>query len=158
MTGAFEALAKSLGVERKALEAHLGLLGHSIGSAVVLDFSREVNVERAVLISPFTTMQDMAKMVVGPLSFLLTDRYDNGERLAELAKRNPRPEVTIIHGTADQVIPYRMSTELAARFDWVRLVTIQYGDHNWIIDSARAKILSAMAGKNGALPEAEPPE
>lgn len=127
----------------------LAALGHSLGSAVALEFASERPVETIVLIAPFTSLVDMAKTVVGwPLCYLAIDRFDNRARLRELAASPNRPSLTIFHGTADEVVPERMGRELAAMFpDWIDYRPVRNLDHNWILDSAKDAILSAMTAE-----------
>jgi pimeloyl-ACP methyl ester carboxylesterase len=143
---AIDTLANHLGMQRADLESRLGLLGQSLGCAAALEFAAEHPVDRIVLLSPFTTLVDMAKRVVGwPLCHLALDKYDNRTRLAEIAAQPDRPSVTIIHGDADEIAPVRMSRELAAAHpDWITYVEIRGADHNWLLGIAQREIFDAM--------------
>lgn len=94
-----------------------GIVGHSLGAAVALEFATRHPPKKVVLFAPFTSLFDMAARMVGtPLAYLLTDRFDNYGRLADLDQLSARPPVLIIHGTNDDVIPVEMSRELAHDF------------------------------------------
>lgn len=141
------ALAEHLKLERPVLESRLSVLGHSIGAAVALEMAASVpTTRRIVLISPFTTLVAMARRTVGwPLCYLLIDRFDNPARMAEIASRDPRPPVTIVHGAADAIIPFKMGSTLAeAHPDWIVFHAIENGDHNGILDLAERQINEAM--------------
>src|SRR5437899_6821511 len=57
-------------------------IGHSLGSAVALDFAAHHRVQRVVAIAAFTTLREEAATVVGGrLSHLLIENYDNRENL-----------------------------------------------------------------------------
>ena len=143
---AVDRLAEHLHVERSAFEPRLCLLGHSIGAAAALQFAARHPVRRVILISPFTSLRDMARRVVGwPLCNLLWDRYDNRARLSELAARAPRPSLAIFHGQADEIVPVKMGRELAGMGrDWIAYQEIAGADHNLILMVAEQQVFAAM--------------
>lgn len=143
---AIDTLANHLGMQRTDLESRLGFLGQSLGCAAALEYAADHPVDRIVLLSPFTSLVDMAKRVVGwPLCHLTLDKYDNRARLAEIAAQPDRPSVTIVHGDADEIAPVRMSRELAAAHpDWITYIEIPGADHNWLLDLAQREIFDAM--------------
>lgn len=140
------ALAEHLGVEEQSLAGEVGYLGHSLGAAVALEAVQRHGARRVVMVSPFTSLVDMARGMFGwPLCHLVFDRFDNRARLDEIAVSNPRPEVTIIHGAQDDIVPVRNGRALAALHpDWIRYIEIPDGDHNGILDTAEAEIHAAM--------------
>jgi pimeloyl-ACP methyl ester carboxylesterase len=143
---ALEALAKHLGTTKEKLEPLLSVLGHSWGTAVALDFATRHSVQRIVLVAVFTNLREEAALVVGSaLSHLLSENYDNRKCLDELSRRSPPPRVEIFHGTNDDIIPVRMSRELAASFPaFVRFHPVPGGDHLSPLFTATDKILAAM--------------
>lgn len=126
-----------------------GVLGHSIGAAAGLIASEEWGLRRAVLCSPFTTMTDMARLMLGtPLCHLTHHRYDNISRLQGLQRRSGR--AILFHGTEDEAIPVNMSRELQDRFP--TLVTFHPVDgamHNDIFHLAWRPIGEAMMELSG---------
>ena len=159
MPGPASILRSSLGALR-ALEKHprfrnrastIGLVGHSLGAAASLELAVELmggrtpsspppgeeiwldgggGVDRIVLVSPFTTMVKMARLVAGPvppwlLGKMLTSPWDNLSRLRELdaaaaaaaadaadgegegggdvEQGARRITISILHGTHDEV-------------------------------------------------------
>ncbi|HEY8835028.1 MAG TPA: alpha/beta fold hydrolase [Chthoniobacterales bacterium] len=143
---ALEALAKHLGTTKEKLEPLLSVLGHSWGTAVALDFATRHSVQRIVLVAVFTNLREEAALVVGgPLSYLLSENYDNRRALAELSRRSPPPRVDIFHGTKDDIIPVRMGRELAESFPgFARFHPVNGGDHLSPLFTATDKILAAM--------------
>lgn len=125
--------------------AHLRFFGHSLGAAASMIAASEFKIQRGVLVAPFTSTMDMAHVVTGlPIGFLVTQRFDNEARLAELAARGPG-EVIILHGVNDEVIPVTMSRTLAARQkDIVRLVEIPGGCHNTLQSQNSAQLGDAL--------------
>jgi pimeloyl-ACP methyl ester carboxylesterase len=144
--GALEALAKHLNTTTDKLEPLLNVLGHSWGTAVALDFATRHSPQRIVLIAVFTNLREEAALVVGgPLSYLLSESYDNLSCLRELARRSPPPRVEIFHGTKDDIIPVRMGRALAERFPaFVKFHPVEGGDHLSPLFTATAEILAAM--------------
>jgi len=117
--GAFTALAEYFDVPIVLLEKNLGLLGHSLGSLTMLQFAPHVGAQKILLISPMTTLSDQVKKMYGGfkgtmLNIINPENYDNRARLKELLELTNPPEITIIHGTEDDLIPVTMGRELAA--------------------------------------------
>jgi pimeloyl-ACP methyl ester carboxylesterase len=134
--GALDALAAHLECTTEDLERDLNVGGHSLGSAAALQFAVRHPVRRAVLAAPFTSMRAMAKQVVGGgFSMLLRHDYDNDGRLTELAAREQPPQVTIIHGDADRIVPVEMSRSLArAHPSIITYHEVKGADHVSILD------------------------
>ena len=144
--GALEALAKHLNTSAENLHASLSILGHSWGTAVALDFATRHSAQQIVLVAVFTNLREEAALVVGdPLSYLLSENYDNLSCLRELARRSPPPRVEIFHGTRDDIIPARMGRTLAEKFPaFVKFHPVEGGDHLSPLFTATNEILAAM--------------
>jgi pimeloyl-ACP methyl ester carboxylesterase len=143
---AMTALAGHLHADRQKLYRHLNLLGFSLGTAAALQLAVNVDAERVVLVSPFTSMAEMARLVVGwPLCLLLAHRFDNQARLAELAKRSSPPEVIILHGDRDGTVPVEMSRHLARLFHgWIQYHELPGKGHQVYITDVPAPILASI--------------
>lgn len=140
------ALAGVLKVDPNYFEGRIGLVGHSLGCAAALQFAPHHDLDRIVLLSPFTNMVDIARHIVGwPLCNFVLDRFDNRARLSDLARRRPRPGLIIIHGDADPVVPVRMGRELAALYpDWITYHEVHRANHVSFMTKQRDLVLSAM--------------
>lgn len=146
---ALAALALHLGIERADLEGRIMVMGHSLGAAAVLGYAARHPVGRIVLVSPFTSLKDMAVHHVGPLpAWTLLHDYDNRARLKEILGRSVAPPITIIHGDHDRVVPVEMARELAALSNQINYLEIARGDHNYLLVTARDEIIQAMVGSN----------
>lgn len=143
----FAALAAHLGVKPDALDADLNILGYSLGAAVGLEFAARHPVRRIIIISPFTTMLEMARRTVGrPLNQLLLDRFDNQARLDELAARPDPPRVFILHGAVDPLIPPVMGNQLADSHPAItEFYSITGADHGFILDVAEPLLLKLLS-------------
>lgn len=142
---AVEALAKRLGTTPQDLQPRLALLGHSLGSAAALMAAEDLEVRRGVLISPFTTMTEMGRIVLGwPLCHLNRHLFDNRRTLTK-ATQMPGARFVIFHGTEDEVIPVRMGRELAeAHPQAVAFHPVEGAHHNDILSLVGDKIGTAM--------------
>ena len=129
-------------------QRRVAVLGHSLGAAAALQYAAADGARRVVLIAPFTSMSAMARRAVGwPLCLVLSHRFDNAARLNELTARPAPPTVVIIHGTADEIIPFAMGQALAeAHPGQVTLVPATGAYHNGILDSHADLILKWMRG------------
>ncbi|MFH0794481.1 MAG: hypothetical protein V2A74_10675, partial [bacterium] len=117
-----------------------------IGAAAGLNYAVRHPVRRVVLVSPFTSLSDMARRAVGwPLCKLLLEDYNNRARLRQLANRKNPPTVAILHGANDDIIPVGMGRELSETFpEMIAFTEIPHCDHNWILSVAEKQIHAAM--------------
>ncbi len=125
--------------------AQLRFFGHSLGAGACMIAATEFKIQRGVLLAPFTSTMDMANVVTGlPVGFLVTHRFDNEARLAELAERG-RDEVIILHGSDDESIPVSMGRKLAdQQKDVVHFIEIPGGRHNTIQDQNPGNLSDAL--------------
>jgi uncharacterized protein len=141
-----DALAAHLGVNEREIESRLDVIGHSLGTAVALDFATRHPVGHVILICVFTTLREEATTMVGrPLSHLLVENYDNRATLRKLARRSPSPRIDIFHGTDDDTIPIRMGRGLAEDFPaLVKFHPVAGADHVSVLGKAAREIVAAM--------------
>lgn len=110
-------------------EEDIFLLGRSLGSAVAVNSAIDRPLAGVILITPFSTGNDYARAHGwGWLTFLSGNCYDN------IGKANRiKAPVLIIHGTADEIVPYRMGKKLYDTLQVEKtLVTIDGASHNSI--------------------------
>jgi pimeloyl-ACP methyl ester carboxylesterase len=142
---ALKTLTKRLALSKEEMESRLCTIGHSLGSAVAIDFGSRHRVQRVVAIAPFTTLrEEAARIITGPLSHLLIESYDNRAGIAEIRKRNPEAKIAIFHGTKDEVIPVRMGRELAQNFPFIDFFPVQGANHVTVLSEAHDKIIRWM--------------
>ncbi len=135
--GAVSALTLKLG----SLPPRIGVLGHSLGAATALQYAAVHPVQRIILISPFTSMLDMAQRVIGwPFCHLLLHRYDNQARLNEICAAVTPPQIDLFHGGADRLIPPAMGQALVAAHPTIHFHLIPDADHNGILVDIAAQL------------------
>jgi fermentation-respiration switch protein FrsA (DUF1100 family) len=101
---AIEAL-RGLGVDAKRLV----IVGRSLGSGVAVEIAARGNGRGLVLISPFTSVTDVAWHFTGPLAWVfVVDRFDSISKLDRV-----RGPIVVLHGTADRTIPFEQGKRLA---------------------------------------------
>lgn len=134
---AVPAVAAALDISEKVLIEKSKTLGHSLGAAVALDFASRYELNRVIAISPFTTMEAMARRTMGAgAALLLRDRYDNEQSLDQILGSDSAARITIFHGAKDSLIPASMSESLAQRDasgSRIELTIVQEAGHNDII-------------------------
>lgn len=109
--------------------------GRSIGSCVAVRLAavpagQDAPPAGLILESPFTSVRELLReggsWILYPLSFLATYRFDQ----AALAHRINVPTL-VIHGSADEVVPYRLGRALYEMIPTrVEFLTIDGGGHN----------------------------
>ena len=104
----------------------LVLVGRSLGTGVAVELASKRPPSLLVLVSPYTSLVDMGRSLVGPLApALVPDRFDNLAKIAALAC-----PVVVIHGTEDEVVPFDMGRRLAAAGRNVRFIPLEGRGHN----------------------------
>jgi uncharacterized protein len=121
----------------------LCVLGHSLGGAAALQFAAKHQVCKIVLISTFTTMDDMVRATIRiPLGTLLRHRFNNLAALKAILSRNPVPEIEIFHGEADGLVPVQMGRALAQLApNRIKFVSIPGADHNDVVAESLRLVL-----------------
>lgn len=120
----------------------IAYFGESLGAAVVIGLAVERPPAALVLRSPFTSLEDMAKVHYPwlPIGPLLVDRYDSIGRIAQV-----RAPTLVVAGTSDGIVPLAQSKRLfdAAR-EPKRFVEIAGADHNDIALLAGDRLIAAV--------------
>lgn len=107
--------------------------GQSLGAGVAVEMARRGHGSKLVLISPFTSMVDMARRIVPvlPASLVVRDRFDNASKAAAVSLL-----ALVIHGGDDELIPLEMGRRLAALLPKARLVVLAGAHHNDVWSAA----------------------
>jgi fermentation-respiration switch protein FrsA (DUF1100 family) len=104
----------------------LVFVGRSLGSGVAVEIASRRPPRLLILVSPYTSLVDMGRSLVGPLApVLVPDRFDNLSKIAAV-----RCPIVILHGTRDEVVPFEMGRRLAAAGRNVKFIPLEGRTHN----------------------------
>lgn len=118
--------------------SHLVAFGESLGSAVSLHLALRRPCARVALVSPFTTMRDVARHHYGPLAVLAGRRFDSASRVTQL-----RVPLLVVHGDRDDIVPFPLGEKLfAAAPEPKRFLRVPGAHHN---DIFRPEVVGAVA-------------
>lgn len=117
------------------------LLGQSLGTGVAAEMAQRGLGARLVLISPFTSIVDMARRMLPFVpAFFVRHRFDTRSKAAGIAE-----PVLIIHGTDDEVVPFSMGQRLAPAFPHAQLVPVPGGRHNDLLTLHAIEVRNALS-------------
>jgi uncharacterized protein len=111
-------------------EARRFVFGHSLGASMATHLAiHEKGAGGLILEGAFTSIPDMIKETKWgflPVGFLVTQRFDNIERIDEV-----NIPILFVHGTADTIVPFAMGERLhAAAKAKKRLLRAEGGSHH----------------------------
>jgi len=124
---AWDYLTRERGIDPRAVIIY----GHSLGGAVAIDLAvRHPDAAGLIVEASFTSMRALAdtrpRYRIFPIDLILHQDFDSISKVGRL-----QVPVLYLHGTADGVVPPRMSRELSERTASVRtLVFVDGGGHN----------------------------
>jgi fermentation-respiration switch protein FrsA (DUF1100 family) len=125
---------RAAGVEASRIVA----FGESLGAAVALHLAGTRPCAAVALVSPFTTMADVARHHYGPLGLLAGRRFDALSRVRALTVH-----LLVLHGDEDEVVPFALGERLfAAAPEPKRFVRVPGAHHN---DVFRPDVVRAVA-------------
>lgn len=116
-------LIETKGISRERLV----LSGQSLGTGVAVALAAKGYGAKLVLISPYTSLPDVAAPLYRwlPMRSLMRDRFDSLSKAG--AVRQP---TLVVHGTADEVIPFALGERLAHAIPDARLMAVEGAGHN----------------------------
>jgi pimeloyl-ACP methyl ester carboxylesterase len=131
-------------VKRGAGPDHVVLWGQNLGGGVAAEMALRGRGSRLVLVAPFTSSADLAARVapIFPMRWVMADRFDTLEK----APRIDMPAL-VVHGTADDVIPFEYGEAIAKALPHAQLVKVEGARHdNLYKDSSAFHALVAFCG------------
>lgn len=113
------------------------LWGYSLGSGVATEMALRGHASRLVLQAPFTSIPAMgsARFPWAPVRLLIGDRYDNLAKAERI-----RVPTLVVHGDADEIVPFAMGVELAKAIRGAELLAVPELTHGggpefaWVLD------------------------
>ncbi len=119
-------------------------MGRSLGSGVAVEIASRRPPRLLILVSPYTSLVDMGRSLVGPLApVLVPDRFDNLSKIAALTC-----PIVIVHGTRDEVVPFEMGRRLAAAGRNVRFIPLEGRTHNDLPELPRLLVTRSAARRS----------
>ena len=105
---------------------NLVIYGRSIGTGVASYLAAHQPCQQLILETPYYSIEAITKHYapIFPVKSLMNYRFPNYDYLTKV-----KAPITILHGTRDEIIPYRQAQRLAS-IKGVELVTIPKGKHN----------------------------
>ncbi|MCH8297368.1 MAG: alpha/beta hydrolase [Chloroflexi bacterium] len=103
-------------------------LGHSLGAAVAVELSLTQPPMALVLVSPFASVRDMAKLTLPfpPVGWLIRNHYDTISRIRRL-----NVPLLVLHGDLDDIVPISQGRKLyEAANQPKRFQTLEGAAHN----------------------------
>ena len=86
------------------------LCGRSIGTGPATYLASKRKPGALILISPIKSIKDTVKNIIGPVQYLVRDRFNNYERISDVTC-----PLLIIHGQKDSLIPYEDAIKLSEK-------------------------------------------
>ncbi len=115
------------GLAARGVDArHVVLWGASLGTGVAAEMAARGLGSALVLVTPYTSLVDVAAVRVPflPVGLLMRDRFDTLGKAPTLAL-----PTMVLHGTADEVVPYAMGERVAGAIPGARFVSVEGGRH-----------------------------
>lgn len=118
------------------------LWGTSLGTGVAAEMARRGRGSALVLVTPYTSLPDVACAAVPalPADLLMPDRFDTLGKTAQI-----RVPTLVVHGDADEIIPFWMGERVSGAIARSRFVSVAGGHHGDLFVRQRERLLSAMA-------------
>ncbi len=107
------------------------LSGQSLGSGVAVELARRGLGAKLLLFTPYPSLPDVAARLYPwvPVRLLMRDKFDSAAKAAGISI-----PVLIVHGTADEVIPFELGQRLSQLFPHAELFPVPGGHHNGLWD------------------------
>jgi pimeloyl-ACP methyl ester carboxylesterase len=122
--------------------ARVALVGISLGTGVAAEMAARGRGAALVLVSPFTSITDMARRTVPflPVTWICPDRYDTIGKATRI-----REPTLVIHGDEDEVVPFAMGQEVAGAIAGASLRVVHGGHHNDLLQAWGPEMIEAIA-------------
>lgn len=117
------------------------LWGTSLGTGVAAEMARRGRGSRLVLVTPYTSIPDIVsdRAPFVPARALVADRFET------LAKADQILVPTlVIHGDADEIVPFSMGERLARAIHTAKLVRIHGAHHGDLFTRDRERLLEEI--------------
>ena len=107
-------------------DKNMYIYGRSIGTSPAIYLASVANPNALFVVSSFTSIRSVAGNIVGPLKYLLKDRFFSTNYIQKV-----KCPTILIHGKSDPLIPYKETEELAKNCKCKHKVVLRdYMTHN----------------------------
>jgi len=122
------------------------LWGTSLGTGVAAEMASRGRGSQLVLVTPYTSIAELVSNVAPfvPARFLVADHFDTLSKAERI-----RVPTTIVHGDADDIVPFWMGERIAQSIPGARLVRVRGGHHGDILDRDGDRLLNEVFGTGG---------
>ena len=117
------------------------LWGTSLGTGVAAEMARRGRGAALVLVTPYTSIPEVVSDVVPvvPAALIIPHRFDTLGKSAEI-----RVPTLVIHGDADEIVPFWMGRRVASTIAGARLIRVPGGHHGDLFLRERALLIEAI--------------
>jgi fermentation-respiration switch protein FrsA (DUF1100 family) len=125
--------------------AEIVLWGTSLGTGVAAEMASRGRGAELVLVTPYTSIPALVTNVVPmvPAGLLLADHFDTLAKASRI-----RIPTTIVHGDADEIVPFWMGERIAQSISGARLVRVPGGHHGDLFARDPDRLLADVLGVN----------
>jgi len=118
------------------------LEGQSLGTGVAAELAARGFGSRVILISPYTSMAEVAAVHFPwlPVRLLLRDRFETASKASRI-----EVPVLLIHGSEDEVVPEWMSEDLEEVFPHATRRLLEGAHHNDLLSMHRERVAAAIS-------------
>jgi fermentation-respiration switch protein FrsA (DUF1100 family) len=138
-----ESILAALGA-RGIDSGRIALVGFSLGTGVAAEMARRGRGASLTLVSPYTSMIAMGQHVLPwlPVAWLLPDEFDTLSKAPEI-----RTPTLVLHGDADEVVPFTMGRRVAAAIAGATFEAIPGGHHSDLFGVTGGRLVDAIAAQ-----------
>jgi uncharacterized protein len=117
------------------------LAGTSLGTGVAAEMARRGRGDRLVLVTPYTSIPDLVTnaVPVAPGGLLVRDHFDTLTKAPHILART-----LVIHGDADEIVPFWMGQRVATAIRGARLVRVAGGRHGDLFARAGGRLVDEI--------------
>jgi alpha-beta hydrolase superfamily lysophospholipase len=122
----------------------VALMGISLGTGVAAEMTVRGRAASLILVSPYTSVTAMAAGVIPflPTSLLCPDRFDTLSKAPRI-----RVPTLVIHGDADEVVPFAMGRQIASSIPRATLRVVHGSHHNDVLENGEIVVAIAEHAK-----------
>jgi len=129
--------------ERGTSPDRIVLWGTSLGTGIAAEMASRGRGSQLILVTPYTSIPALVTNVVPivPAGLLLADHFDTLAKAGRI-----RIPTTVVHGDADEIVPFWMGERIAQSIPGARLVRVAGGHHGDLLGRESEGLLTKVLG------------